>query len=284
MKKFSCLFQRDCLVEKFRSGFLIGPLFLLCLTLIGCGGGGSNNNITVSPGEVTLAPGGTQQFSATVTGLSNTAVTWSVDPQTGGGDITSDGFYTAPETDGTYYVVATSQADPTKFDKARVNVVTGGGGGGHYYAGTITIERTGYCAGNDTTYNESAIITNFHLIDGGNGLWVLTGQPSTVTAYVDDNMDSGAHVDYPLTTKVSTKTSIMLSINSGSGTYDLMIGVYAEGAIVTPVEGPPSSMDWPIAVAPIQNQTLPVNLSHITGSIVQTEIANCTVEWDLTKN
>src|SRR5579864_1281139 len=77
---------------------------LALATLAACGGSGSNNtvqtppppptvSVSVSPGSASLVSGGTQQFSATVSGSSNTAVTWSV---AGGGSIDSNGLYTAP--------------------------------------------------------------------------------------------------------------------------------------------------------------------------------------------
>jgi hypothetical protein len=104
-------------------------VLIITLALSGCGGssgGGNDNNITVTvnPGEVTMEPGDIRQFSATVTGTNNTAVTWSVDPEEGGGNISTTGLYYAPLSVGTYYVVATSQADPTKSGKAKVNTVS----------------------------------------------------------------------------------------------------------------------------------------------------------------
>ena len=78
--------------------------------------------VTISPKEVTLNTGGTQTFAATVTGTINTAVTWSVQEGDSGGTITRGGVYTAPNTAGTYHVVATSQADPTKSATATVTV------------------------------------------------------------------------------------------------------------------------------------------------------------------
>ena len=53
-----------------------------------------------------------QIFTATVTSTSNTAVTWSV-TEAGGGSVVT-GTYMAPQTAGTYHVVATSLADATK--------------------------------------------------------------------------------------------------------------------------------------------------------------------------
>ena len=71
---------------------------------------------------MTLAAGGSQGFTATVTGTTNTAVTWSAS----GGTIGTDGSYHAPATGGGYVVRATSVADPTRSATATV-MVTGGG-------------------------------------------------------------------------------------------------------------------------------------------------------------
>src|ERR1019366_3640978 len=50
--------------------------------------------ISLSPSTVSLAPSGTQQFTPTVLGTSNTGVTWSINPSVG--TISSVGLYTAP--------------------------------------------------------------------------------------------------------------------------------------------------------------------------------------------
>ena len=44
---------------------------------------GSSISVTVSPATVTLSGGQSQQFTATVTGTSNTAVSWSITPALG---------------------------------------------------------------------------------------------------------------------------------------------------------------------------------------------------------
>ena len=74
--------------------------------------------VTVSPDNVNLASGKTQQFTASVVGLGNTAVTWSCT----GGTISLTGLYTAPTSMGTYAVTATSVQDPTKFATVNVKV------------------------------------------------------------------------------------------------------------------------------------------------------------------
>ncbi|MFI5088938.1 MAG: Ig domain-containing protein [Terriglobales bacterium] len=73
--------------------------------------------VSITPGSASLITGGTQQFTASVSGSSNTAVTWSAT----GGSITS-GLYTAPSAAGTYTVKATSVADSTKSASATVTV------------------------------------------------------------------------------------------------------------------------------------------------------------------
>jgi hypothetical protein len=78
--------------------------------------------VTISPENVTLNTGATQTFKATVTGTSNTNVTWSVLEGASGGTVSGSGVYTAPNTVGTYHVVATSQANPTKSATATITV------------------------------------------------------------------------------------------------------------------------------------------------------------------
>jgi len=78
--------------------------------------------ISISPTSVTVAISGTQPFTATVTGTTNTAVKWT----TNGGTISSTGVYTAPAVAGVFTVTATSVADTTKSASATVTVGTAG--------------------------------------------------------------------------------------------------------------------------------------------------------------
>jgi hypothetical protein len=90
--------------------------------------------VAVSPDPVTVAPHGTQQFSAAVVGLTNTAVTWATsDP---GGIVSVSGVYTAGPNEGVYTVTATSIEDPTSSDAAQVRVVAP-----PTSAGTLTLTR-----------------------------------------------------------------------------------------------------------------------------------------------
>lgn len=78
-------------------------------------------SVSVSPTDTTLPVGATKMFTATVQNASNTSVTWSV-MEGSGGSVGSDGTYTAPNTTGTYHVIATSVADTTKMAAATVHV------------------------------------------------------------------------------------------------------------------------------------------------------------------
>jgi uncharacterized protein YjdB len=87
--------------------------------------GGPPVSVTVSPNTATLVAGTIQPFTAAVSSTANTAVTWSIQEGAAGGSISAQGSYTAPSTAGTYHVVATSVADPTKSAAATVTVQIG---------------------------------------------------------------------------------------------------------------------------------------------------------------
>ena len=79
-------------------------------------------SVSLVPTYAAIQVGGSQQFTATVAGSSNQAVTWTV-VEANGGTISPSGLYTAPSTAGTYHVVATSAAAPTQSATATVSVM-----------------------------------------------------------------------------------------------------------------------------------------------------------------
>jgi Zn-dependent metalloprotease len=109
--------------------------------------------VTITPTTSTLSPGATQQFTAAVTGSTNTAVTWTAT----GGTVSTSGLYTAPATAGTYTVKATSAADTTKSASATVTVSTS--------TGTTLAE--GFEAGTKTAYAAGSVTFT-------TGSWTLT--------------------------------------------------------------------------------------------------------------
>ena len=80
-------------------------------------------SVALTPVSVTLSPSGTQAFKASVTGLANTAVTWTLQ-EAGGGAVSGAGSYTAPIATGFYHLVATSVADATLSGIATITVTT----------------------------------------------------------------------------------------------------------------------------------------------------------------
>jgi hypothetical protein len=84
-------------------------------------------SVSVAPLTTSVSVGKSQQFTATVSGSSNSAVTWSVTGGASDGTITNSGLYTAPATapnPAQVSVRATAQADATKSASATVTVTT----------------------------------------------------------------------------------------------------------------------------------------------------------------
>jgi hypothetical protein len=108
----------------------------------------AQTSVTISPSAVSLVTNATQLFTATVTGTSNTAVTWQVNGVTGGtsnaGTIATTGLFLAPAAlpnPAAVTVKAISQADPTKSASATVTVEVASRSGVTFYVST---------SGNDT--------------------------------------------------------------------------------------------------------------------------------------
>jgi len=87
--------------------------------------------VSVAPAAVSVQIGVTQQFTATVSNTTNTAVDWKVNGVAGGdstnGTITTGGLYTAPASvpnPAAVTITAVSQADSTKSGTATVTVTT----------------------------------------------------------------------------------------------------------------------------------------------------------------
>jgi len=101
--------------------FLLFELAVLPL-VVSCGSGTAGTvspviSVRVSTSATSVAAGQQAQFTATVTGTTNTSVTWLVVGGAADGTISASGLYTAPAVvpnPALVTVTATSQADPTK--------------------------------------------------------------------------------------------------------------------------------------------------------------------------
>jgi len=116
------------------------PLLLLAVSVSGCSNSNSSSNqqpppdsvsVSVSPTTASIRSGDSYAFSATVTGSSNTAVTWSVNSTPGDnatlGAVNSSGNYTSPATvpnPNTVTLTATSVADSSKSASSTITLLT----------------------------------------------------------------------------------------------------------------------------------------------------------------
>lgn len=108
-------------------------IMMLCVLLSGCGGAyvndGSNQppaeaqvySVRVTPGSLTMQPGDSIAMSAFVdaSGDISRVVTWTAN----GGSVNANGVYVAPNTPGTYTIIATSKGDPNVKAAATVTVL-----------------------------------------------------------------------------------------------------------------------------------------------------------------
>jgi len=115
----------SCVSRKRYAWFCVG----LVVWLSGCSSSYTTPphiTVSVSPKRAAVTTGQTQTFVASVTGSSNTSVTWEVDGTAGGsasvGMITSGGVYTPPAAGGAHTVLARSAADTTITASASIAV------------------------------------------------------------------------------------------------------------------------------------------------------------------
>jgi hypothetical protein len=127
-----------------RPALCLGLLFLL---LMASGTATAQVSVTISPASVSLVTNATQLFTATVTGSSNTAVTWQVNAVTGGnstiGTIATTGLYLGPASvpnPASVTVTAISQADATKSASATVTLLVASRSGISFYVSTTGLD------------------------------------------------------------------------------------------------------------------------------------------------
>ena len=153
------------------------------MSFVGCNSGSpkvatpapQSITVSVSPATANIRAGASLAFSATVTGTSNTAVSWSVNSTTGGssavGTINPSGSYTAPATlpsPNTITITATSSADSTKSSSSAVTllnptpVLTGISPASTNLGGfTLTVTGSSFLSGAQVLFNNSALATTF---------------------------------------------------------------------------------------------------------------------------
>jgi Putative Ig domain len=203
--------------------------------------------VTVSPTTSVVQTGTTIHFSASVSGSSNTSVTWTA----GLGTISASGSYTAPSSAGTDTVIATSQADPTKAASATVTVQSSaannqGGGGGT--TPTVNAGGNAYCTLSGTWSGATTdgpanlpVRCMYTALSGTPSPGVVRGPDSTTSA-VQADLNAAACGDKILVTAGSSLSTISLPGKGCDNAHWITIestGVSsanfpAEGARMTP--------------------------------------------------
>ncbi|PYU60108.1 MAG: hypothetical protein DMG55_11780 [Acidobacteria bacterium] len=211
-------------------------------------------SVTISPTSVALAPNATQQFTATVTGSSNTAVTWEVNGVTGGnsttGTVSTSGLYTAPATvpnPANVTVTAVLQADTTKSASATVTISNGLA----FYVSTTGNDASSGTSGSPWRTIQHAA----NMVQPGDTIYVYGGTYNeTVTINASGNSTAGyiTFQSYPGQTAIIDGTGLAVNGQTGliniqdqsylvvrgfeirnystSSTANVPIGIYITGA------------------------------------------------------
>ena len=190
---------------------------------------GVQATVTVAPGSVTLAPGATQQFTATVQNATSQSVVWAVKGLTGGslayGFIDATGLYTAPPSapaPATVPVTATTIVTPSATGSASVTIRNPAPGISSVTPNplatgsfTLTVNGTGFQSGAVARLAGITLVTTFV----STSRLTATGSTSTpgsavpVTVLNPDGQSSNA---YSITVNAAAAISVSVSPASAS--------------------------------------------------------------------
>jgi len=151
---------------------------------IGIGNGASGTQVSILPKEPITVVGTSVNFTASVTGNNNTAVTWSVNGVNGGsqafGTVDSNGVYTAPSTVPPFpwvTVKATSVADSTAGAPAVTHVVANPPGTIITVAGNGT---AGYSGDTGPATSAQLLLPSGVAIDGGGNMFIADSSNNVI--------------------------------------------------------------------------------------------------------
>jgi hypothetical protein len=225
--------------------------------------------VTVTPATASISTIQTQQFTATVVNITNTAVTWRVDGVQGGnatvGRISAAGLYTPSPTTtaGPHSITATSVADPTRSGSATVTVTLIGV---TVTPATASISRIQTQAFTATVVNSTnpAVTWKVDGVQGGNAT------VGTISA-------AGLYTPSPTTTAVThsiTATSVADPTRSGSASVTVTLPPPVAVAVtVTPATASISTIQKQQFTATVVNSTNPA----VTWKVDDVQGGNATV-------
>jgi hypothetical protein len=225
--------------------------------------------VTVSPATAEVAKGGTQQFSATVTGTNNPAqtVTWSVAGGGTGTGINTAGVLTvaAAETAGTLTVTATSTVDTGKSGTATVTVPAGQSPAPTVAGVTVSPATAEVAKGGTQQFSAAVTGTNnpaqtvtWSVAGGGTGTGISAAGLLTVAA--DENAAS-------LTV---TATSTVDTSKSGTAT------------VTVPAGQSPAPTVASVTVSPATAEVAKGGTQQFSAAVTGTNSPAQTVTWTVT--
>jgi hypothetical protein len=219
---------------------------------------GSEIQLAVSPGTATLSPSARQQFTATILGSSDTAVTWSASS----GSITSNGVFTAPAAS----------------DGTRITITAKSVAHSAQASSLVTIERPSSLAIVTSSLSEALLNTPYSA-----GLGVTGGTPPYQWAISAGSLPSGIQLQagngglagtpthlgsYSFTAKVSDAAS-----NSVTANLTLAVSASTGGGFDGPAELPRVYLQTTLADTPAPGSTIPVNVGGDLQAALNS--ANC---------
>ena len=213
-------------------------------------------SVAMSQTTGNLTIGDTTSLTATVSGSSNTAVTWT----TTGGTITGTGTtvtYTAPGTAGTYTITATSNADNTKSATytATVSVVSA--------VTSVTLNQSAVTVATGGTTSLTATVNYTGTVSSTAVMWSATGGTRSGT---------GNTITYtaPATIGTYTVTAVSVADTSKSATCNITVVASVPNAVTS------------VSVSPSTASVVEGATQQFTATVVVTGTASQLVNWTCT--
>ena len=194
---------------------------------------GAKLTVNVSPATDSVRAGSTQQFMATVTGSSDSGVSWSVNGIPGGnatlGTIVGNGLYTAPPTvpsPNTITVTATSVQDNSRSGNSAVSILnpapvetsispTGFTVG----AFSITVDGSGFVNGSVVYFGSTALTTTYVSPTQLTATGTATASQAGNVSVTVQNPNPGSAVSGPLVAQVTVpNANISVAVSPASQT------------------------------------------------------------------
>jgi hypothetical protein len=184
--------------------------------------------LVVTPASITLTPGDTKQFAASIGGQATTSVTWT----SSGGSIAQTGWFTAPSQAGAYTIRATSNSNPAVFAEAIVTVSL-------EFCPVLTVSASGQTKTQvGFTQNLEVGGVNGNAVVGGTALSANSIDGGTsraaLTIYATVNAPSLAD-SFPITLSFQANANAYNLGGTGSRSYSVL--AKADGATILSLAG-----------------------------------------------